>query len=358
MRKETVEPRPLARVGLAGDPGRTAVGLQLQQLWKQVLGIDAVPPDADFFALGADSIVAMELATEMEKLFGRAVSLPELLEAATLDGMTRLIESRARERPIPLLVPLNKEGRRNPLFVVHGLGGGVVQMRELARRLDADRPFYAFQARGLDGVARPLYRVEAMAESYLDRMRQVRPAGPYLVAGYSMGGVVAYEMARRLVAAGESVAALIVIDAAAPLPLPWRDRLTSTFVHGRIALRRVRRQIAARRQTKGHGRSMNRLMVANLAAVRRYRPSPYAGVIHVVSSRGADSGTDVDPRDRRLARRLEGLLVKQRDRWRQLAGGGLEVEEVDGHHLELFRPPALDGLLGALRAILARVEAR
>jgi len=139
--------------------------------------------------------------------------------------------------------------------------------------------------------------------------------------------------------------------------LPWRERLTSTFVHGRIALRRVRRQIAAGSQRKGHGRSLNRLMIANLVAARRYRPPTYQGVIHVVSSRGAKSDADVDERDRRLARRLEGLLVKQRDRWRQLAGRGLEVEEVDGHHLELFRPPALDGLLGALRAILARVEA-
>jgi len=346
------------RVGLAGDPGRTAIALQLQQLWKQVLRVDRIPPDADFFTLGADSIVAMELATEMEKLFGRAVSLPELLEATTLEGMARLIESRVRDQPIPLLVPLKREGHKNPLFVVHGLGGGVVQMRELARRLDADRPFHAFQARGLDGVTRPLYRIEAMAETYLERMRQVRPAGPYLVAGYSMGGVVAYEMARQLVAAGERVAALIVIDSAAPVPLPFRDRLSSTFVHGRIALRRLRRQLATRRDRQGRAHSLNRLMVANLAAVRRYRPPAYHGAIHVVSSRGGATTADVDGRDRELARRLEGLLVKQRDLWRRLALGGLEVHEIDGHHLELFRPPALEGLMAGLRAVLARVNDR
>jgi thioesterase domain-containing protein/acyl carrier protein len=342
---------PPARIGMRGDPTRTPVEMQLQELWKHLLRIDTVPADGDFFKLGGDSIAALELAAEVEKIFGRSVTLPELLEASSLHAMARLIQERARDRPIPCIVPFKTDGRKDPLFVVHGLGGGVVQMRQLARELDVDRPVYAFQARGIDGVTRPFRRIEPMATTYLDALREVRPQGPFLLAGYSMGGVVAYEMAQRLVAAGERIRALILVDAGAPLPLPWRDRLSSSFLYGRLALRRIRRQIGAGRRT-GYTRSLTRLMAANLGAVHRYRPAVFHGRIHMITSREGGANAGLDDRDRELARRLEGYLVKQRAQWIRLAQGGMEVHEVDGHHLELFRHPALDGLIARLRAIL------
>jgi thioesterase domain-containing protein len=112
------------------------------------------------------------------------------------------------------LVPLAPHGSRDPLFLVHPIGGNVHCYLPLARLLAArGRPVYGFQARGADGAEEALPTVEQMASAYLDELRRHRPSGPYHLGGWSMGGVVALEMAQRLRAAGERVPRLVLIDA-------------------------------------------------------------------------------------------------------------------------------------------------
>jgi len=324
---------------------------QLEELWRQLLGVERIGVEDDFFELGGDSLLAFRLAHDVERVFGRPVSLPELANASTLGAMTRMIEDGSRARTAPCLVPLQPRGGKAPLFLVHGLGGSVIQMRPLARALDADRPVYGFQARGIDGVSRPLPRIELMATAYLRELRRVRPEGPILLGGYSMGGVVAYEMARRLAGEGARVAALVLIDAGAPVPLAWTERLAHSFAYGRLMMRQWRRR-GVRLPRGGYARRVNRTMLVNFRAVRRYRPGPYHGEVHLVASRPGDLAAAADARDTHLVERLEQRLVLRRDRWRDLVPRGLVVHEVAGHHLELFRPPAVDGLRTTLRAIV------
>ncbi len=112
----------------------------------------------------------------------------------------------------PSLVPIQTKGSKPPLFLVHGAGGNVLLYGALAKQLEPDYPLYGLQSQGLDGQSEPLRTIEEMAEHYLREIREVQPKGPYLLGGYCMGGTIAYEMAQRLVAVGEKVSIVAMLD--------------------------------------------------------------------------------------------------------------------------------------------------
>src|SRR4029077_8113983 len=103
-----------------------------------------------------------------------------------------------------------------PFFCVHGSGGNVLNFRDLSQAMGRSQPFYGLQSRGIDGVSRPHHSIEEMAAAYVTEVREVQPEGPYLLGGYSGGGVVAFEMAHQLTAAGEAVALLVMFDTFPP----------------------------------------------------------------------------------------------------------------------------------------------
>jgi thioesterase domain-containing protein len=127
------------------------------------------------------------------------------------------------------LVPMHPRdnGTATPFFLVAGMFGNVLNLRHLANQIGADRPFYGLQARGLFGGSLPHETFEEMATAYIEEVRQVQPHGPYLLGGFSGGGITALEMARQLIAAGEQVGLLAMLDTPAPsikVPLTLLDR--------------------------------------------------------------------------------------------------------------------------------------
>jgi thioesterase domain-containing protein len=123
-----------------------------------------------------------------------------------------------------------------PFFCVHGAGGNVLNFRDLSRGMSASQPFYGLQAAGVDGVSRPHDSVPDMALSYLGEIREQQPRGPYLLGGYSAGGIVAFEIARQLTTQGERVALLALLDSMHPSvrarPLGFGERV-ARFRHER-----------------------------------------------------------------------------------------------------------------------------
>jgi amino acid adenylation domain-containing protein len=198
-------------------PPRDAVELRLARLWEEVLGRPVGATD-DFFALGGHSLLLLRLSARVQAVFGRELPLASFFRHPTLEQLAAVLRQDSSESASPL-VPLRAQGRRRPLFCVHPVGGTVACYAELARRLE-DRPLYALQAIGLEGEHPPLTRVEDMARAYVAAMREVQPSGPYLLAGWSVGGVLAFEMARQLTEAGETVARVLLLDARAPA---WED---------------------------------------------------------------------------------------------------------------------------------------
>jgi acyl-CoA synthetase (AMP-forming)/AMP-acid ligase II/thioesterase domain-containing protein/acyl carrier protein len=196
----------------------------IARLWQRVLGIDAgrIVRGDDFFLLGGDSLKAYELFAHIRKRYRVSVGLRHLFdEAATVAGMARLIEARRSapalaERESARLVVMKDDGERPPLFAVPGSGGNPVGFIHLARLLDKRQPLVGIEARGMDGSAAPLCRIEDIAADHLALVRRMQPAGPYFLSGACFGARVAYEMARQLQAAGDHVGLLLMLDPSSP----------------------------------------------------------------------------------------------------------------------------------------------
>src|SRR5262249_11779438 len=154
--------------------------------------------------------------TRVEEEFGQPLPLSSVFLGATVADLARRLREPVDQREWPPLVALQPAGAERPFFCVHPAGGIAYCFLDLAQRLGPDRPFYAFQAAGLEREEEPIESLEQMAAGYLDSLRTVQPAGPYHLGGWSLGGLVAFEMARQLAARGEPVATLAVFDAQAP----------------------------------------------------------------------------------------------------------------------------------------------
>ena len=191
---------------------RSLLEVQLTALWAELLRVRPIGVLDDFFDLGGDSLLCVEMLQEAETLLGRSIPPAAVLESPTI---RRLADEVQRQSGIPgaAVVPVQPAGTRPPLFFLHGdyLSGGLY-CQNLARRLGPDQPFYAIAPCGLDGSPTPP-SYEAMATRHVEEILRVRPAGPYRLAGLCNGGLVALEVARLLTAAGRDVDRLLVAAA-------------------------------------------------------------------------------------------------------------------------------------------------
>ncbi|MFP2957592.1 acyltransferase domain-containing protein [Myxococcus sp. 1LA] len=246
----------------AADAPRDDVERKLAELWQQLLGAPKVGLKDNFFELGGHSLIAVRLFARIKKTLGADLTLATLFEAPTLEQCAALVREAAGIPFTPDVVPgdaapaaqapsakaapkswsplvtIQKGGNALPFFCVHGAGGNVLNFRELAQALGKEQPFYGLQARGVDGKLPPADSIEEMASIYLESIRQVQPHGPYLLGGYSGGGVVAYEMAQRLRALGAPVALVAFLDTFHPSTQERRQSLNER-------LRELRREGAA-----------------------------------------------------------------------------------------------------------------
>ncbi|WP_338868536.1 non-ribosomal peptide synthase/polyketide synthase [Myxococcus stipitatus] len=194
----------------------------LTALFSEVLRVPRVGVHDDFFSLGGHSLLAVRLMVEIERRTGQKLPISALFTHSTIEHLAALVSERGTASSSPL-VPLQPKGSRPPLFLVHAIGGSPLSYGKLTHLLGEEQPVYAFQAPGLDGAREPFGSIPEMAAAYIEAMRRVQPHGPYLLGGWSFGGVVAFEMARQLTRAGERVSQLFLIDswvpAFAPVPV-------------------------------------------------------------------------------------------------------------------------------------------
>lgn len=192
---------------------RDGTELALADLWCRILGISQVNRNDHFFELGATSFHLIELWTELQQSYGFQGFPGDLLENPTLAAMSRLLRSAApHDRAQTCLVPICSAGLMPPVFCFHPLPGTVIRYSVLARAMDRSRVVYGLHARGLDPDAEPHRTIEEMATAYINEMLGVQPAGPFFLLGYSMGGLIAYEVAHQLRTAGHEIGMLGMID--------------------------------------------------------------------------------------------------------------------------------------------------
>jgi acetoacetyl-CoA synthetase len=183
----------------------------LTPIWERVLQRSSIDIEDNFFDLGGDSSLALQLFNEVAIASGRELPPVTIYLAPTIAALAAVLEQ-PTDLSLPVLVLLKEGFVEPPLFITHGLGGSVIDFYQVVKHIQTPHPIQGMQARGIDGAEEPFDRIEDMAQFYLDAIRQVQPHGPYLLAGYSLGGLVTLEMAQRLTAAGEKVALLAMLD--------------------------------------------------------------------------------------------------------------------------------------------------
>ncbi len=361
------EVRPTGRAFVAPrDEGERELAL----VWEEVLGVKPVGVTDSFFELGGQSLLAVRLVARLQERLGRAVPLAALFEAPTIEALALRLRRDAPASVRGNRVTLQPEGPLTPVFWVHPVGGNVLCYAELARHLGTERPFHAFQATGLDGREAPLASVEDMARRYVEQVRAVQPEGPYLLGGWSLGGAVAFEMARELRRQGQEVSLLALLDSFAPTGSPSPEPDEATLLAGFAAdlARGAGREVLltpesltgltheerlrtlwtwareARLLPPGTGleelRALLEVARANLRAVARYNPAPYEGRVVLLRARDARRGAEVSP--------THG--------WERLVASGLAVEDVPGDHHGVLRAPHVGELAERLERWLQEVE--
>ena len=350
----------------AAEP-RDALEVSLVAIWKNVLGVKKFGIHDDFFDLGGHSLLASILVAQIQAELGYQLPLAALFRAPTIASLAQMLRSEGGPA-FSHLVRL-RSGAGRPVFIVHGIFGNVLQLKDLAEQIRTTRPIYAIQARGADPRQEPHTTISEMVEAYIAAVRSVQPSGPYALAGYSFGGLIAFEMARWLCAHNEAVDLLAVFETDLYARyLPWRDKLAYRFSLIRRVIDRVptlrasavpsyllskTSQLAHRlllRLGLRHdfvdldglsGPMVSRYRQMYAIGAREFvafRPKPYDGKLCIFHTTGQRFGT-CDPTPI----------------WRQVAKQ-IELFEIDGAHGTIMEKPYVTTLAAQFSRCLAAAQ--
>ncbi len=254
----------------------------LSRIWRRVLNHPSLTAADDFFDLGGNPSLAYKLFDQIAQMCGRELPSTVIYSAPTIAALADVLDGPAPP-PFPPLILLKPGTEQPPIFIAHGLGSGVMEFFELVKLMRTTRAIYGLQAKGGDGADPPLTRIEDMAQFRLDAIRNVQPHGPYALMGYSLGGVVAFEMARRLAASGERIALLTMIDSYLHTePLAPRKRIHLAAAQMRYDVSDLMRSLAHRTVRVPLNRVRQRARFSDFLAWTRYRPSFYEGKINFI----------------------------------------------------------------------------
>lgn len=363
-RKKLPEPQILDSA--EADEPRDALEAELAAIWKNVLSLDKVGIHDNFFDLGGHSLLASILVAQIQIELGSRLPLAALFRAPTVATLAQSLRSE-RGPAFSYLVPL-RPGTGRPVFIVHGIFGNVLQLKELAEQLSTTRPIYAIQARGADPRQEPHGSMAEMVEAYIEAIRRVQPTGPYALAGYSFGGMIAFEMARWLRAHDEAVdlLALFETDLYARY-LPWRDQvaysfllvqrvfdklrvlparampsylLSKLFQFGHRVLLRIgwRRDFDDINWLNGLTDRYRQMYAIGTREFASFRPKPYDGKLCIFRTRGPRFGT-CDP-----------IPI-----WRRTVNA-IELFEIEGTHGTIMEKPYVGTLAAQFSRCLAATQ--
>ncbi len=355
---------PNARADVTADD----IAERLTRIWQELLGVQPISPDQNYFDLGGDSSLAVQLFSRIASDFNVQLPLATLFDAPTIAELAHALRREVSASHWSPLVAIQPLGSRPPFFCIHGAGGNVLIYRDLSRHLGPDQPFYGLQSLGLDGTSPPLTTIEEMAALYVAEIRRVSPHGPYYLGGYCMGGTVAFEVAQQLSAQGERVELLALFDTMDWSKIPpvsiwariyqWSQRLTFHFANflcldlaGMVKFFREKLEILGDRlplwmgmllgrldpqrlrRTMPESRALGRLWQLNDRACVAYVPRPYPGRI-------------TDFRPRKQYRRYN----KPEAKWERLARGGQEIIVLPVYPAGMLVEPFVEHLARALRS--------
>jgi amino acid adenylation domain-containing protein len=349
---------------------RDTTELMLTQIWERVLGKSPIGVRENFFELGGHSFLAVKLLSEIRNSFHCDLPLPTLLQRPTIEELATAVRGQhGSTAPWSALIPIKAAGSRPRIFCVHPAGGTVLCYADLAAALGPDQPFFGLQEFGLAEGQKPLSRIEDMAALYIRSMKEVQPTGPYLLAGWSFGGLAAYEMAQQLGARGEEVSLLAMFDTYAPAALSedLKDfdevqRLMSLFGDDIDLSEDHLRSLGADERLDyilvkakevdllppdfaiAEARRLIAVFSINTMAVHAYEPKPYRGTVTLFFAK----------------EKTQAIAAVTNDEpthgWGSLAAG-VAVLDADGNHHTMMRKPHVPGIGARLRGLVDALDA-
>ncbi len=350
----------------------------LRGWFQDLLGVEQVNSDDDFFALGGHSLVGVRLFAKVRNTYQVDLELAALFEYRTVHALAERISgalqptanTTAEQTSGGCLVAIQPKGTKPPIIFVHAVGGEVLYYEPLTRALGNDQPFYAFQSKLANQGAIEQTSIEDLAASYVDELQQRFPGGHHILGGHSFGGLVAYEMGRQLRAQGVEPRALIMLDAIVPGCSEMLARSTQaanlwaslrsggfSYLAKKIRAKRIylteqyarKMRLLASWGLQRAGRrlpdTLRYLLVEeeHIQAMSRYQFLPYAGDLQLI--RATDFGV--------------GSLSEERDPeagWGKLVQGKLSMYDVDADHSNIVLEPYVGSVADQVRLILADTE--
>jgi thioesterase domain-containing protein len=363
-------PLPGAR-SVASQPGRapeSTVERRVAEIWCELLKVENVSVHDDFFALGGHSLLAIRMFSRIRATFGRSLPFSTLLQHPTIARLASVLESPPRPAArASVLVPLKREGRRPPLFLLPGIGNEVWTFLELSKAVDKEQPVYGVLT--ADGHSDGPRSIMDLATVYADEVEAALPDGPFILGGYCSGAVTAFEVARQLKLRGKPVQLLVVFEYWRG-EVPWNvggflrnaalwlvdDLLRSTLRHNlgrlhsksRLLWTRLARRLSLKnepddiRDVLGMWRYSDqeaKQLEQHMEAVYAYRFSRFDSPIHVFKAR---------------ARSFSRMHPSGDMGWTTIAEGPLMIETVPGSHDTMLATPFVQTLARSLDAAINR----
>jgi acyl transferase domain-containing protein/thioesterase domain-containing protein/acyl carrier protein len=347
---------------------------EMIDIWSQILGVKQIGINDDFFKLGGDSLVAVRVIAQINDTFQVDWPSSILLQHPTIAALSQLIRTSNNLIIKSVLAPIQLYGDQAPLFCVHPVGGNIFCYTALCQQLGQTHPIYGLQSLGLTQPQIALPTIEAMASHYLEAIKEVQPQGPYHLIGWSMGGVISYEMARQLVQHGETIALLGLIDSYLPIAkdhpnesqlLMWLIRDLAGQAGQKLppALESVAEksvsvaqvwELTQQYQVLPPDLSLKALehlwqiFQTNILALLQYHPQPYNGpALSLLASESMAQAADT------LNYEWDTL------KWNTLIKGELSVQIIEGNHFTLMREPdQVAAVASYLQSVLRRAQLR
>ncbi len=359
---------------------RDPIELQLARIWEELLQIDGVGVTDDFFALGGDSLLAVQLLARVSRDLGHWLDPAALLPDATIEHLAHLVRHGDRASATSLITI--QRGTSGPtLFCVHPSGGSILCYVDLARLMGPARRVCGLKGADPRDAEHPPQDASSMAEQYVSAVRAAQSQGPYCLAGYSFGGLIAFEMARQL---GDEVTFLALFDTRYPREYGPEDRNPVIDLAGVLERHDLDREVVEEREEHELWRELMELAGRYLPADGRQRRRGFSAIQEFCRTyRLMPSADDLGYRDlRRFLRNLRSNFRTMRDYrpapararpilfaarhtmdgrasdyernaalWRSVAPA-MEVRTLDANHFNLLAPPSVDVLAAALMELL------
>ena len=355
-------PTPDRASDRASEPPANELEWQLLEIFRRLFQMDEIGCDDDFFELGGDSFTAIRFVAEAERWTERRIGLSRLFQHPTVRSFARDLMRDSSAPRWTSLVPLARGGEGLPLFIPHGVGGELFALKKFGRQVGGNRPVFGLQAIEHAGAQQRFPSFESMAAHYVAEIRSIQASGPYFLFGFSLGGMIAFEIASQLRRSGEKVGMLFLLDAHPPnLPAGIRLRVMAPYWRGRL----VRHVAAAARSG-----SALAFLWSRWTAFRRQFTSPYgaggsdgeyAAIVPPRMDYYQAIGHRYVPRPTDLPVTLIQAADNRRNlyaAWSYLSRQHVSVLRVPGRHLDLLSGDALETTVQLVRDRLSVEEER